>query len=68
MRMPLAFHSGMNEPLIEPVPSVPELAALEIPGLPPLPVALERRTVKPSGYTLMVRVQMPGRPGTAAPR
>ncbi len=39
-------------------PEPPE--ALKIPGLPPLPVALERRTVKPSGYRLMVRVQLPG--------
>ena len=51
----------MKETLAEPV--VTEAAALEIPGLPPLPVALERRVVKPSGYTLMVRVQLPGRPG-----
>ena len=66
MRMPLALHPGMSEPDAEPLPSVlePEVAAaLQIPGLQPLPVALQRRVVKPSCYTLMVRIQLPGRPG-----
>jgi len=55
MRMRLACHPFMKEPEADPP------VALVIPGLPPLPVALQRRVVKPSGYTLMVRVQMPGR-------
>ena len=38
----------------------PGSAALRIEGLPPLPVTLERRVLKPSGYRLTVRVHLPG--------
>ena len=40
--------------------------ALTLPGLPPLPIVLERRVVKPSGYHLIVRIHLPARPDKGA--